>query len=82
MGQAGGTGPRSGRAISGGWELLDCGAGCETDGVWMYPSEPGTVKITIGHEGRHVMRVVPNEVLAHVLRVQGYAVEREAEAAE
>jgi hypothetical protein len=82
MGDGGGTGPRSERGVAGGWELLDCGAGCEADGVWMYRLGGRAVRIALEHEGRGVMRVVPCEVLAHVLRVQGYAVQREAEAAE
>lgn len=68
--------PRSERVqVAPGWELEECGAGNAEERVWLYRSEPGTVKIAIVHDGRSVMRVVPCAVLTHVLRV----CERDAE---
>lgn len=81
MGEAGGAGPQSERVVAGGWALEECGAGNDTERVWVYPSGDG-VKVAWEDDSGVRMRVVPCTVLAHVLRVHGYAVQREAEAAE
>lgn len=65
-----------------GWELEADGAGNVADRAWVYPSGATAVKLTwVDSEGRSRMCVVPNAVLAHVLRAQGYAVDDGMEAA-
>jgi hypothetical protein len=71
-----------GEAKVGGWELEACGAGDPEGQAWLYPSGDGAVKLTcVDEDGRARMRVFPNAVLAHVLRVQGYMVELDMGAA-
>lgn len=66
-----------------GWSMEEHGASSDAECVWLYALGPRAVRIALTYDGRSVLRAVPCEVLAHVLRVQGYdVVERAAEAAE
>lgn len=85
---AGGTGdedeepPRSERvSVALGWEFEATGAGNVDERTWMYLSDGRSVRVMwIDGDGRSRTRLIPNAVLAHVLRVQGYAVEERMEA--
>ena len=78
-----GEGQRSERAQGApGWEVEPFGAGNDGDRAWVYVYDDASVKVAwVDGDGRSRMCVVPNEVLAHVLRAQGYEVDEGMEAA-
>ena len=74
--------PRSERVpIAPGWEFESTGAGNVGECAWLLASGPGEVMIVFEDVfGRTCIKRVPCAVVAHVLRVQGYAVEERLEA--